>query len=88
MHQGQRAFEALIVQVREKDLDLGSSEHPLVDHRPRREGGEVDVGQLVFNPLAQDEGPPLEVQAAVAGRAGHEDLVEARHGASGDAADG
>ena len=63
VHQRQGAFEALVAEIREKGLDLGCGQHPLVDDRPRREGGEVDAAVLVLNPLAQDEGPALEVQS-------------------------
>ena len=45
VHQGQRALEALVAQIREKDVHLWRREHPFVDHGTRREGGEVGVGQ-------------------------------------------
>ncbi len=67
--QRQGAVEALVAQIREKGLDLGRRQHPLVDDGAGREGRQVDGAVLVFNPLAQDEGPPLEFQPGVPGRA-------------------
>ncbi len=64
MDQGQGAVEALVRQVGVKDLDLRGREHAFVDHGARREGGEVDARQLVLNPLAQDEHPPLQLRPA------------------------
>ncbi len=84
VHQGERAGDPLVREVRVERLELRLGEHALVDQRPRRQAREVGAG-LVLRALAQAERAPLQrdprqrsaVRAVV--RRGDEQLAEQRH---------
>ena len=73
MHQPDRAAEALVGEVGEEVAELVGGEHPLVDEGARRQRREVQLDVAVSRPalgdLAQAEGAPLELEAALAGGA-------------------
>ena len=87
MDQAQLALEALVGEVRVEGLELLGRQHALVDHRSRRQRGEVDT-RLALGPLAGDEGEALERQAGdlTSGR-GDEELLEVGHAVAGHLSD-
>ena len=80
---GQGGGHPLVDQVGEEAVELVGGEHPLVDEGARRQRREVGVG-LLLGPLAQAEGAALQRHPGhpLPG-AGHEQLAEGGHHASG-----
>ena len=90
VHQRQRAGEPLVPQVGVEVGQLIAGEHALVDERVTRERREVHTGfDLVLDPLAEHEGPPLQIESGqrwLAVRGGHDESAELGHRVGGEAA--
>ncbi len=88
MDQRQSALEPHVEQVGEELRQLGRGEHALVDDRAGAEAGEVDLvadrlGDLVFDPLAQDIRVAIECEVGMADGRGDDELLEDRHHTAG-----
>ena len=84
MHQRQRTLDALIAEVSEKQPQLRSCEHALVDDRATRQRCEKRVllaRKFMFDAFASDEHLPIEIDAcgAMSISISNEELLETGH---------
>jgi hypothetical protein len=82
VHEGDRAFDALVTEIWEEVPELVGREHSLVDEGSRRKRRKVGVPELVLDSLSKDECDPVEIDAGgISGDprrvGGQEELLEA-----------
>ena len=68
MHEPDRRVDHRVGEVEEIGAQLLRRQHALVDHRPRGQRGDVEVLDRVLDPLSQDEGEAVELDARLSMR--------------------